>query len=87
MFFRELHLIPLVDVSSIRCIQYPVSYFVCIPPLDPQNAFSTRLLNFQISLYTLLLNIIVLIPVSLCVVSTAPLNSGEFAHLYPSDIP
>ncbi|KAH9175742.1 Abscisic acid G-protein coupled receptor-domain-containing protein [Lactarius sanguifluus] len=37
----------------------------------------TRLLNFQISLYTLLLNIIMLIPVSLCVVSTAPLNSAS----------
>ncbi|KAI9454650.1 Abscisic acid G-protein coupled receptor-domain-containing protein [Lactarius psammicola] len=37
----------------------------------------TRLLNFQISLYTLLLNIIMLIPVSLCVVSTTPLNSAS----------
>ena len=79
MLFRELHPIPPLDVSSIRCIQYPVSYFIRIPPLthSSSNAFSTRLLNFQISLYTLLLNIIVLIPVSLCVVSTAPLNSGE----------
>ncbi|KAI9435725.1 Abscisic acid G-protein coupled receptor-domain-containing protein [Lactarius indigo] len=39
----------------------------------------TRLLNFQISLYTLLFNIIMLIPVSLCVVSTAPLNSTSLA--------
>ncbi|KAH9034234.1 Abscisic acid G-protein coupled receptor-domain-containing protein [Lactarius pseudohatsudake] len=39
----------------------------------------TRLLNFQISLYTLLLNIIMLIPVSLCVVSTAPLNSASLS--------
>ncbi|KAF8264979.1 Abscisic acid G-protein coupled receptor-domain-containing protein, partial [Lactarius quietus] len=37
----------------------------------------TRLLNFQISLYMLLLNIIMLIPVSLCVVSTTPLNSAS----------
>lgn len=50
-------------------------------PTSSSHAFSTRLLNFQISLYTLLLNIIVLIPVSLCVVSTTPLNSGE-SHTY-----
>ncbi|KAF8256807.1 hypothetical protein EI94DRAFT_1762740 [Lactarius quietus] len=37
----------------------------------------TRLLNFQISLFMLLLNIIMLIPVSLCVVSTTPLNSAS----------
>ncbi|KAH9052197.1 Abscisic acid G-protein coupled receptor-domain-containing protein [Lactarius vividus] len=46
--------------------------------LDVFNT-STRLLNFQISLYTLLLNIIMLIPVSLCVVSTAPLNSASLS--------
>lgn len=39
----------------------------------------TRLLNFRISLYTLLLNIIMLIPVSLCVVSTTPSNSASLA--------
>ena len=42
------------------------------------SAFRTRLLNFQIFLYMymLLLNIIMLIPISLCVISTIPFNSS-----------
>ncbi|KAH9985916.1 Abscisic acid G-protein coupled receptor-domain-containing protein [Russula vinacea] len=37
----------------------------------------TRLLNWQISLYAVLLNIIILIPSSLCLVSTTSLNSSS----------
>ncbi len=66
-----------------------MSQFVHFSPLHPSssNASSTRLLNFQISLYTLLLNIIMLIPVSLCVVSTTPLNSGESHTYFVSGVP
>ncbi|KAI0297048.1 Abscisic acid G-protein coupled receptor-domain-containing protein [Multifurca ochricompacta] len=41
------------------------------------NVFNTHtcLLNWKISFYTLLLNIVILIPVSLCVVSTTPSGS------------
>ncbi|KAF8498210.1 hypothetical protein F5888DRAFT_1634124 [Russula emetica] len=41
------------------------------------RAYSTRLLNWQISLYAVLLNIIVLIPLSLCLVSTISWNSSS----------
>ncbi|KAH9996402.1 Abscisic acid G-protein coupled receptor-domain-containing protein [Russula compacta] len=34
----------------------------------------TRLFNWQISLYAVLLNVIILVPLSLCVVSTSPLS-------------
>ena len=46
------------------------------------SALRTLLLNFQISLYILLLNIIMLIPVSLCVVSTIPFNSSASLRIY-----
>lgn len=54
--------------------------FSCYDPFI--NANSTRLLNWQISLYAVLLNIIILIPLSLCLVSTTSSNScGSRIHI------
>ena len=55
------------------------SCFVASPLI--LSAFRTHLLNFQISLYMLLLNIIMLIPVSLCVVPTIPFNLSASLHI------
>jgi hypothetical protein len=67
------------NISKETYISYIIDLIDGLPTgLHPSSlsAFRTHLLNFQISLYTLLLNIIILIPVSLCVVSTTPLNSS-----------
>jgi hypothetical protein len=63
------------DAFNIRCAEL-------ITPHRPfLSAYSTRLLNWQISLYAVLLNIIILIPLSLCLVSTTSSNSCE-SHIY-----
>ena len=70
-------------MPNTRCIQYRElirSFFNASPFI--LSAFRTHLLNFQISLYLLLLNIIMLIPVLLCVVSTIPFNSSASLHIY-----
>jgi hypothetical protein len=65
------------DTLNTRCADYFILYscYTC------SNAPSTRLINWRISLYALLLNIILVIPVSLCVVCTTSLNSSE-SHIY-----
>lgn len=63
------------DAFNIRCAELITPHRPCL------SAYSTRLLNWKISLYAVLLNIIILIPLSLCLVSTTSSNSCE-SHIY-----
>ena len=65
------------DAFNIRCAE------IIIPHGPFLRAYSTRLLNWKIYLYAVLLNIIILILLSLCLVSTTSSNSYE-SHIYIS---
>lgn len=60
-----------LDVFNTRYVEF------LIPKGPFSSVCSVRLLNWQISLYAVLLNIIILIPLSLCLVSTTSSNSCE----------
>ena len=76
MLLRKLHAVSPPDVPGIRRARRRVSRVLQLhAPFS--STYSTRLLNWQISLYAVLLNIIILIPLSLCLVSTTSLNSCQ----------